>query len=71
MPSFVEIGSRVREKKIFEGFLPYMGVAAIYGRGGHLGHVTQMPRTNFRPAFSRRLHIKFGSDWPSGFREDL
>ena len=20
----------------------------IYGRGGHLGHVTQMPHTNFR-----------------------
>ena len=29
IPSFVEIGPRVPEKKIFEGFLPYMGVAAI------------------------------------------
>ena len=28
-PSFVEIGLPVPEKKIFEGFLPYMGVAAI------------------------------------------
>ena len=27
--SFVESGSPVLEKKIFEGFLPYMGVAAI------------------------------------------
>ena len=27
--------------------------------GGHLGHVT------------RRFHIKFGFDWPSGFGEDL
>ena len=26
---FVEIGPPVPEKKIFEGFLPYMGVAAI------------------------------------------
>ena len=26
---FVEIGLPVPEKKIFEGFLPYMGVAAI------------------------------------------
>ena len=26
---FVKIGPPVREKKIFEGFLPYMGVAAI------------------------------------------
>ena len=29
MPSFVEIGPLVLEKKIFEGFLPYMGMAAI------------------------------------------
>ena len=29
MPSFVEISPRVLEKKIFEGFLPYMGMAAI------------------------------------------
>ena len=28
MPSFVKIGPQVLEK-IFEGFLPYMGVAAI------------------------------------------
>ena len=29
MPSFVEIGPPVLKKKIFEGFLPYMGMAAI------------------------------------------
>ena len=29
IPSFVEIGLLVPEKKIFEGFLPYMGMAAI------------------------------------------
>ena len=29
IPSFVEINSLVLEKKIFEGFLPYMGVAVI------------------------------------------
>ena len=29
IPSFVEIGPTVPEKKIFEGFLSYMGVAAI------------------------------------------
>ena len=29
IPSFVKIGPSVLEKKIFEGFLPYMGVAAI------------------------------------------
>ena len=45
-------------------------VFTIYGRGGHLGHVTQMPRTNFCSPYPRRLHIKFGFDWPSGFREE-
>ena len=46
-------------------------VFIIYGRGGHLGHVTQMPRTNFCSPYPRRLHIKFGFDWPRGFREDV
>ena len=29
MPSFFEIGPPDSEKKIFEGFLPHMGMAAI------------------------------------------
>ena len=45
-------------------------VFTIYGRGGHLGHVTQMLRINFRSPHPSRLHIKFGFDWPSGFREE-
>ena len=35
--------STVPEKKIFKGFF------TIHWRGGHLGHVTQIPRTNFVP----------------------
>ena len=50
----MEIGLPVLEEKIFEGFF------TIYGRGGHLGHVTEMSRTNFRSPYQRRLHIKFG-----------
>ena len=49
----------------FEGFLPY-----LYGRGGHLGHVTQMPRTKYRSPYPRRLHIKFGFDRPRDFGEE-
>ena len=45
-------------------------VFTIYGRGGHLGHVTQMPRTKYRSPYPRRLHIKFGFDRPSGFGEE-
>ena len=45
----------------------FLSVFTIYGRGGHLGHVTQMPRTKIRSPYPRRLHIKFGFDLPSGF----
>ena len=51
-----------------EDFLRFL---PIYGRGGHLGHVTWTIYIHFRPPFPRRLHIKFGFDWPSGIREDL
>ena len=34
--NFIAIGPLALEKKIFEGFF------TIYGRGGHLGHVTQI-----------------------------
>ena len=63
LQSFVEISPSVPEKKIFEGF-------NIYGRGGHLGHVTQMLRTNFRSLYPKRHDIKFGFDRASGFREE-
>ena len=46
-------------------------VFTIYGRGGHLGHVNQILRTNFCSPYQRRLHIKFGFDWARGFREDI
>ena len=65
IPSFVKIGPPVLEKKVFER------VFTIYGRGGHLGHVTKMPRTKFRPPpYPRRGSIKFGFDWPIGFGEE-
>ena len=41
-------------------------VFTIYGHGGHLGHVTQMPQTNFHSPYPKRLHI----DWPRGFGEE-
>ena len=45
-------------------------VSTIYGHGGHLGHVTQMPRINSRSPYPRRLHKNFCFDWPSGFGEE-
>ena len=44
----------------------------IYWRGRHLSNVTLIARTNFRSSYPRRLHIKFGFYWPSGFgKEDV
>ena len=48
----------------------FLRVFTIYGRGSHLGHVTQMTRTKYRSPYPRRLHIKFGFDWPSSFGEE-
>ena len=60
MPSFKTIGLLVLEMKIFKVFFN------IYGHGGHLGHVTCTIYINF----PRRIHMKFGIDWPIGFREE-
>ena len=47
-------------------------VFTIYGRGGHLGHVTRTIWTNFCSRVLRSLHMKFEFNWPSGFRgEDV
>ena len=49
-------------KKIFK-------ILVIYSHGGHLGHVIMTIYANFHSLFLRMLHIKFGFDWPSGFRD--
>ena len=46
----------------------FLKVFIIYGRGGHHGHVTWTIYTHFGSPIPRRLHIKFGFDWPSRFR---
>ena len=48
----------------------FIVVFTIYGRGGHLGHVTWILQSNFCSALPWLLHIKFHFDWPSGFREE-
>ena len=58
--SFVEISPPVLEKKIFEGFLPYMAWRPFWS-------CDQDAVNKFRSPYPRRLHIKFGFNWPSGF----
>ena len=64
MPNFKIIGLLVLEEKIFKVFF------TIYGHGRHLGHVTWSIYINFGSPFPKRLNMKFGIDWPSGFREE-
>ena len=42
----------------------------INGRGGHLGNVTWISRSNFRSHYPWMLHIEFHFDLPSIFREE-
>ena len=61
LPSFVEIGPPVPEKKIFEG------VFTIYGRGGHLVHMTSIMSSDFHFPVTESFHKEFGLDRHSSF----
>ena len=49
----------------------FFKVFAIYGHGGHLGHVTWTKYINFVSRFAWRLHMKFNWNWPSSFRGEV
>ena len=56
----MEIGLPVPEKMILRAF-------TIYGRGGHLGHVTSFMSADFYFLVPESFHTKFGSDRHSSF----
>ena len=64
IPSFVEIGLPVLEKKISKRFF------TIYGHGGHLGLVTSIMLSDFHFLVPESFHTKFGSDRHSSFLEN-
>ena len=45
----------------------FLRVFTIYGRGGHLGHVTTIMLINFHFLVPESFHTKFGSKWLSCF----
>ena len=45
----------------------FLRVFTIYGRGGHLGHVTSIMLINFHFLVPESSHTKFGSEWLSSF----
>ena len=55
IPSFVEIGRPVLEKKILKGFF------TIYGHGGHLNHVTSIMSSDYHFLVPESFK-KIGSD---------
>ena len=63
IPSFVKIGPPVLEKKIFKAFYHIWAWRPSWSCD--LDHL-------YKLSFPRKLHIKFGFDWPGGFRgEDV
>ena len=48
----------------------FIKVFTIYGHGGHVGHVSRSVRKFFHSLNPSRLYMKFGFNWPSGFRAD-
>ena len=42
-------------------------VFTIYGRGGHLGHVTSIMLINFQFLVPESFHTKFGLEWLSSY----
>ena len=45
----------------------FLRVFTIYGRGGHLGHVTSIMSSDFHFHVPESFHKKFGSDRHSSF----
>ena len=48
----------------------FLRIFTIYGRGGHLGHVTSIMSSDFHFLVPESLHTKFGSDRQSSFSEN-
>ena len=40
---------------------------AIYGHGGHLGHVTSIMSSDFHFLVPESFHTNLSSEWPSSF----
>ena len=43
-------------------------LVTIYGNDGHLGHMIRTIYTKVHSPFPKRIHVKFGFHWPSGFK---
>ena len=67
----VELHSLMLDRPSGSGEEGFLNVFAIYSHGCHLGHVTMTIYINFHRPFLTMLRIRFGSDWPSRFRDKM
>ena len=51
-----------RNRPVTSGEEEFRRVFTIYGRGGHLGHVTSIMSSNFHFLVPESFYTKFGSD---------
>ena len=56
-----------RNRPVSSGEEEFCRVFTIYGRGGHLGHVTSIMSSDFHFLVPKSFHTKFSSEWPSSF----
>ena len=49
------------------GVEDFLRVFNLFGRGGHLGHVTSILSSDFHCLVPESFCVKFGSDRPSSF----
>ena len=66
-PNLVPIGQAVSEKKIFKELFAEF---SIFSHGGHLGWWAGSSDINLKGDHPRTIPVKFGLNWPSGFRGD-
>ena len=66
----IDASYQVSLKSVNQFLRRFLKSFTIYGHGGHLGHVTWIIYIHIDSLFLQMLHIKFGFDWPSGFREE-
>ena len=59
--------TKFRENRPAGSGKDFCRVFTIYGRGGHLGHVTRIMLINFQFLVPESFHTNFGSEWPCSF----
>ena len=66
----IQISQTRQQKQAIFTFLHYKSMGSISCHSNQSSYPIKIKNTNFRSPYPWMLHIKFGFDWPSGFREE-